>query len=83
MKDKKPLTLEKKEHETTLEEDFETLENLIKELSKDDVNIEEAFAKYEQGLKLLKNCNEKIDTIEKKVQVLTESLELKDFEQEL
>ena len=71
---------EKKENETTLEEDFETLENLIKELSKDDVNIEEAFAKYEQGLKLLKNCNEKIDTIEKKVQVLTESLELKDFE---
>ncbi len=70
----------KKENETTLEEDFETLENLIKELSKDDVNIEEAFAKYEQGLKLLKNCNEKIDTIEKKVQVLTESLELKDFE---
>ena len=68
------------ENETTLEEDFETLENLIKELSKDDVNIEEAFAKYEQGLKLLKNCNEKIDTIEKKVQVLTESLELKDFE---
>ncbi len=67
-------------NETTLEEDFETLENLIKELSKDDVNIEEAFAKYEQGLKLLKNCNEKIDTIEKKVQVLTESLELKDFE---
>ena len=71
---------EKKENETTLEEDFETLENLIKELSKDDVNIEEAFSKYEQGLKLLKNCNEKIDTIEKKVQVLTESLELKDFE---
>jgi exodeoxyribonuclease VII small subunit len=71
---------QKKENETTLEEDFETLENLIKELSKDDVNIEEAFAKYEQGLKLLKNCNEKIDTIEKKVQVLTESLELKDFE---
>ena len=68
------------ENETTLEEDFETLENLIKELSKDDVNIEEAFSKYEQGLKLLKNCNEKIDTIEKKVQVLTESLELKDFE---
>ena len=68
------------ENETTMEEDFETLENLIKELSKDDVNIEEAFSKYEQGLKLLKNCNEKIDTIEKKVQVLTESLELKDFE---
>ena len=68
------------EKETTLEEDFETLENLIKELSKDDVNIEEAFSKYEQGLKLLKNCNDKIDTIEKKVQVLTESLELKDFE---
>ena len=65
---------------TTLEEDFETLESLIKDLSKDDVNIEEAFSKYEQGLKLLKSCNEKIDTIEKKVQVLTESLELKDFE---
>ena len=32
---------------------------------------EDAFADYEEGMKLVKSCNEKIETIEKKILVLS------------
>ena len=33
--------------------------------------LEDAFADYEEGMKLVKSCNEKIETIEKKILVLS------------
>ncbi|MCD8336431.1 MAG: exodeoxyribonuclease VII small subunit [Lachnospiraceae bacterium] len=32
--------------------------------------LEEAFSLYQQGLELMKSCNEKIDTVEKQILVL-------------
>jgi exodeoxyribonuclease VII small subunit len=34
------------------------------------VPLEESFGLYEQGMKLVKYCNEKIDRVEKKVEKL-------------
>ena len=43
-------------------------------------SLEELFAKLDQkGMEMLKLCNEKIDTVEKKVQVLEENGEIHDF----
>lgn len=55
----------------TVEEMFETLENTIAELEKDDVSLERAFSLYEEGMKLVKSCEEEIDTVEKKVIALS------------
>lgn len=44
---------------------------IIGKLEKGDGSLEDAFADYEEGMKLVKSCNEKIETIEKKILVLS------------
>lgn len=53
-----------------LEESFEQLETIISELEKGDMTLEDSFKKYEEGMKLIKNCSNLIDRVEKKLIVL-------------
>ena len=57
---------EKARKELTVEETLEALDQLIDEMEKGDGSLEDAFRNYEEGMKLVKSCNEKIETIEKK-----------------
>ncbi|MBR6309245.1 MAG: exodeoxyribonuclease VII small subunit [Lachnospiraceae bacterium] len=59
------------ESKQTIEEMFETIEGTIAELEKDDLPLEKAFSCYEEGIKLVKKCEEEIDAVEKKVMVLS------------
>lgn len=54
-----------------LEEMFDKLEQTIARLEQEDIALEEAFAEYEKGMKMLKQCNEAIDKVEKKVLMIT------------
>ena len=63
--------MEQKEKDLTLEENFETLEEMIHKLEDKETGLEESFALYEQGMKLLKKCNDQIDQVEKQVLVIT------------
>ena len=54
-----------------VEETFAALDRIIGMLEKGDGSLEDAFADYEEGMKLVKSCNEKIETIEKKILVLS------------
>lgn len=56
--------------EMTLEETFEAVETVLREMETGDLSLEETFEKYEQGVKLVKACSEKIDRVEKKLQLL-------------
>ncbi|MBR2189864.1 MAG: exodeoxyribonuclease VII small subunit [Eubacterium sp.] len=51
----------------TLEEAFETLDSLAEQLENKDISLEESFQVYQKGMELLKQCSEKIDTVEKKM----------------
>lgn len=77
MADKENLVQEGKE--PSLEELFETLESVVERLEGEDVNLEESFRLYNEGMTLLKKCNETIDTVEKKVMVLDENGEIHEF----
>ena len=66
--------------ETSLEEAFAQLEQIINTMEQDELLLEDAFSLYEQGLKKLKLCNEKLDLVEKKMQVLGNNGELMEFE---
>ncbi|NMB43196.1 MAG: exodeoxyribonuclease VII small subunit [Clostridiales bacterium] len=57
----------------SLEASFEELENIIKELEGEDITLEESFKLYQDGMKLLKNCNEAIDKVEKQLIILGEN----------
>lgn len=59
--------------EPKLEESFEKLDEMLNELESPDISLEESFQVYEEGMKLLRQCNEIIDRVEKKVLKLNES----------
>ena len=54
-----------------VEETFAAIDKIIGRLEKGDGSLEEAFADYEEGMKLVKSCNEKIEMIEKRILVLS------------
>lgn len=61
---------EKKGEELSIEEIFGQLDRIIERMEDGSVSLEESFAYYEAGMKLVKTCNEKIDRVEKRIQVL-------------
>ncbi len=61
---------EKKER--TLQELFGELDVLIRDMEEGELSLEKSFSLYHQGMETLKQCNEKIDRIEKKMMVLDE-----------
>jgi len=68
--------------ERSLEESFDRLEELIEALSDSDVGLEDAFRAYSEGVNLLKECNDQIDRVEKKVLVLSGNGELEELDQD-
>lgn len=54
----------------TFEEQMETLEKIVNELEKGDLNLEESVAKFEQGMHLSKECNKMLEQAEKKITIL-------------
>ena len=69
--------MEKKER--SIEELFEVLDKTVNKLESRDISLEESFKLYEQGMELLRICNEKIDTVEKKMLQISENGELSEF----
>ena len=67
---------EKKEN---LEEMFDRLDQVIGTLAGEDVSLEEAFGLYDQGMKLIRRCNQTINEVEKKILVLDENGEKHEF----
>ena len=63
----------------TLEKAFEELEVIIEKMNSKEVSLDDSFALYTEGTKLLKYCNEQLDTVEKKLLVLSEEGELHEF----
>ena len=58
--------------ELTIEETFKELESVLERMETQEISLEESFACYEKGMKLVKYCNDKIDKVEKQIMVLSE-----------
>ena len=71
--------MEETKKEISLEESFAKLDALLNELESPDISLEESFRVYQEGMKLLKQCNETIDRVEKSVLKLNENGELEEF----
>lgn len=65
--------------ELSLEENFARLEETIEKLEAEEISLEEAFTAYSKGMEILKECNNQIDRVEKKVLKLTEQGELEEL----
>lgn len=56
--------------EQTLEEAMEALNQILTGLDAENISLEESFRLYQDGIGLVKYCNEKIDKVEKDIQIL-------------
>ncbi len=63
----------------TLESVFQELDEVVRKLETNEASLEESFQLYHKGMDLLKVCNEKIDTVEKKMMILDENGEAHEF----
>ncbi len=68
-----------KKKEATLEEAFAELDGMLAKLADREVPLEESFAIYAEGVKLLKYCSDKLDRVEKKMLVMNEEGKLDEF----
>lgn len=71
--------MSEEEKKQNLEQTFAEIEDIINNLESRDMALEESFALYEAGMKKLKQCNEEIDKVEKKMLLLNEQGELEEF----
>lgn len=79
MAKKEAVQIEEKE-EQTLEEMFESLDEVIMTMEKMDISLEESFRLYHTGMDMLKSCSDRLDKIEKKMLMLDSEGKVHDFE---
>ena len=54
----------------SIEKSFDELEKIVEMMYSEDISLEESFKLYEKGMKLVKQCNDKIDKVEKKINII-------------
>ena len=64
----------------TIEESFAKLDERVRALESDEISLEDSFTLYEEGMKLLRDVNGRIDEVEKKVMEISASGEINEFE---
>ena len=64
--------METTEAKESLEELFEQLDDILENMEDPELSLEHAFALYEQGMKKIQSCNQKLDTVEKKMLQIAE-----------
>lgn len=67
------------EKEPTIEDLMAKIDALSAEMEEGDLPLEDSFAKYREGMELIKQCTKQIAAVEKQMQVLDEQGELDDF----
>lgn len=68
-----------KPEEKTLEQLFSDLEQTVNALEQEE-SLERSFQLYHKGMDMLKACNDRIDRVEKQIQVLDEKGETYDLQ---
>lgn len=73
------MSEEQTKQNVSLEETFEQIETIIKQLESPEVTLDDSFRLYQAGVEKLKMCNLLLDTVEKKMQVMQADGSLADF----
>lgn len=67
------------QREGTYEENIRHLEEIINRLEKGDISLEEGLASFEKGIALIQVCQKQLERMAHKIQVLTQTGEVRDF----
>ena len=69
----------------TFEEEMENLEKIVSELEKGNLNLDDSVTKFEEGIKISKECNKILEDAEKRITILIkehEEIKEEDFKTE-
>ena len=69
------------EKEVTIAESFAEIETILNKLESNEVTLEDSFLLYQSGMKQIKHCNDLMNAVEQKVQMLNSNGELETFEE--
>lgn len=58
-----------------LEDMLAEISDIINKMDNDKISLEESFKLYNQGIKLCKQCNDKIDKVEKQIEIIGGNVE--------
>ena len=67
------------EKELKLEKALDRIDALLNQMGDKDVSLEETFRLYQEGMRLLKNCSEQIDRVEKQMIQIDEEGQIHEF----
>lgn len=71
--------------EMSFEENMSKLEKIVQELENGDLNLDDSISKFEEGIKLSKECNKMLEDAEKKITILLKNedkIDEEDFQAE-
>ncbi len=58
--------------DASLEELFSELDEILAALDDPEISLEDSFALYEKGMKKVRQCNERLDMVEKKMMMIAQ-----------
>lgn len=58
--------------DNNFEEKMKELENIVVELEKGELNLDDSVKKFEEGMKISKECNAILEKAEKRISILIE-----------
>ena len=59
----------------SFEQSFKKLEEIVRKLENGNITLEESVKLFDEGIKLNRECNTKLDEAEKKIEILTKNME--------
>ena len=62
--------MEKKEDKLNFEEAMKELENIVVQLEKGELNLDDSMKKFEEGIDISKKCSKYLENAEKKISIL-------------
>src|SRR5438067_11043181 len=60
-----------KKDQPSFENAIERLEAIVEQMESDSLPLEDLLTRYEEGLKLVKFCSEKLEAAEKRIEIIT------------
>lgn len=57
---------------SSFEDNMESLEKIVSQLEKGELNLDDSISKFEEGIKISKECNKILEDAEKKITILLE-----------
>jgi exodeoxyribonuclease VII small subunit len=62
---------EARNQEPTFESAIARMETIVEEMESDKLPLEDLLVRYEEGIKLVKFCSEKLEAAEKRIEIIT------------